>query len=490
MSSASFSDIFIGVAQRHPDRIAIESSTTRLSYREFIALASRMSRELAAGGISAGARVGIASRKSEDIIVQMCALWMLGAVAVPIDFRTKPLERAALTRDFALAAILEERPPGGDCAYTSIGTSAAWMDAVSRHSSEAVYSPASDAPALIALTSGTSGTRMGAVLDHAQLFIRTSLPVGLAQRDAGGRLLNLSPLTFCASVHNTLAQLWNGGTVIFFPVIFSAQEVANAITSMKVTSVATVPTVVRGLLDIYKGRSEPAFDLNFLYCAGAPISAHEKQLALRVLCGNFIELYASTLTGRISLLDSADVASHPESVGKVLPQINLEVLGPDGNAALPGQPGTIRIRSPGMTLTVCGSGTQRQRGDRIVEGWVHTGDFGRVDEEGFLYLLGRDSEMIIRGGENVYPAEVEAVALALEGVKEAVVVGFPSELLGEDIAIFVVAEPGLTEQALVAHLRARLVPNKTPRVIRFTDVLPKNENGKVSYVELKKELAQ
>ena len=489
MGHANFGDIFIAISKRHPGRPAVESPGTRLTWREFVARASQVARDLASRGVPAGARVGIANRRNEDTLVQMCAAWMLGAVAVPMDFRTKGAERAALASEFELHTILEDRAAAGAGGYRSVVTDAAWLDAVSQQPAAPHYSPEQQAPALVLLTSGSSGKRMGALLTHEQLFIRTSLPAGLGQRDAGGRLLNLGPLSFSGAIHNTLAHLRNAGTIIFFPVIFSPQEVADAITTMKVSSLVTVPTVVRGLLDIYRGRDTPAFDLTYLYCAGAPMDAAEKQLAMRVLAANFIELYASALTGRISFLDSADALTHPGSVGRVLPQVNLQVLGADGRELPLGEPGVIRVRSPGMTLALCGDGIDRQRGDRIAQGWVYTGDVGRVDEEGFLYLLGRDSEMIIRGGENVYPAEVEAVALALAGVKQAVVVGFAAGNVGEEIAIFIVADPALTEQAVGAHLRARLVPNKTPRVIRLLDKLPLNENGKVSYAQLREELA-
>ena len=489
MARASLSDMMIALSQRHPDRLAVDSPTRNLTYAQFVALSSQAARELAARGIEPRMRVGIANRRNEDTLVLMCAMWMLGVVAVAMDFRTRAPERAALARDFELAAILEDRAVDAGGAYRAIVTDADWDAAVAAQPGGPVYSPPVEAPALIALTSGSSGERMGVLVDHASLYIRANMPLGLISRDQGGRMLMLGSLSFSAAMHITTAHLVHGGTVVYVPALFGVEELSRFIVEKHITSFTAVPTVMRGLLEIHRDRDTPAFPaLRCLCVAGAPAAAQEKRLARRVLSASFIEVYASALTGRIAVLDVADVEAHAESVGRVIPLVNVEVVDAHGRVLPAGEPGAIRVRSPSMSTEVCGPGSLRQRGDRVADGWVHTGDVGRVDGEGFLHLLGRDSEMIIRGGENIYPAELEAVALELAGVKEAVAVGFPSERVGEEIGIFVVAEPHLAEHQLMAHFRSRLTPNKVPRTIRLVAVLHKNENNKVDYPALKKEL--
>jgi acyl-CoA synthetase (AMP-forming)/AMP-acid ligase II len=485
MEPATFSDRFAGIAQAHPQRMAVEAPSVQWTWAQFVAQASRTARWLASEEVQPHDRIGIAARRNEEVLLLMVALWMLGATAVPLDFRTRAPERAALAADFGLAAILEDRPAGADAPYRSIRTDGDRAALVAAFDGAAMASPPGNAPALVALTSGTSGERLGALIPHHTLLARTRSPGALGKRDAGGRMLSLSPLSFSAAIHNTMTQLSHGGAVVFFPALFGIDEVAAALHSRGITSMYTVPTVIRGLLDMHRGAGAPAFpQLAYLYCSGAPLAAHEKQLALRVLSPRFVEMYASALAGRIAFLDSDDMTRHPESVGRVLPQVELAFVGADGKPVAAGGPGALRVRSPAMSQQVCGPAATRERGDRLVDGWVHTGDLARADADGFLYLLGRDSGLIIRGGENVYPAEIESAAMQMDGVREVAVFGVPGGALGEEIALFVAAGAGITVEALMAHLRARLVPNKTPRIVRMLGALPRNENGKVLFAEL------
>jgi long-chain acyl-CoA synthetase len=486
MDGATLSDLLIAIAGRHPERMAIESPATALTYGDLIARSSQSARELLARGIRPGENVGIALRDSGQSFLFMCALWMVGAVPVPMDFRTRHGEKSAAAAQFDLAAILEDRPAPEDAGYRAILVEPGWFGQVARHPRDPLYSSGLHGAALIALTSGTTGKKLGVVVDHDVLLARAGLPAGLGARDAGGRLLNPSPLSFTASVHSTVSQLLNGGTVVYFAPVFSVQELSDAIAEKRATSVCTVPTVVRGLLDLHQAARAPVFpQLNFFYCAGAPLNADEKKLALRLLSPRFIEIYAATLVGRICFLDSPDIESHAESVGRVLPEVDLQIVDANDKVLPAGEHGFIRLKSPGMARSVYG-GAQRDRGDRVRDGWVYTGDVGCLDADNFLQILGRDSDMLIRGGENVYPAEIEAVALEFKGVREVAVVGYSAPVIGEDLAAFFVADdPAATEQALLAHFRSRLIPNKTPRVVKRLDSLPRNENGKVATAVLK-----
>jgi acyl-CoA synthetase (AMP-forming)/AMP-acid ligase II len=171
----------------------------------------------------------------------------------------------------------------------------------------------------------------------------------------------------------------------------------------------------------------------------------------------------------------------------VLRHVELQIVD-DYHQPLPiGVPGTIRVRSPAMALTTCGS-EPRTDGDRIKDGWVYPGDIGAVDDAGFLSLCGRASDLIIRGGFNVYPSEVENVLAEHVGVKEVAVVGFTKWREGEEIAAFVVPSSNLTEAELIEYCRARLSPDKRPRKFVLATELPRNVNGKISRVKLRQQL--
>ena len=214
---------------------------------------------------------------------------------------------------------------------------------------------------------------------------------------------------------------------------------------------------------------------------------HEKQDARSELCERFVEGYSSGVSGRISVLSGADIDMRPETVGRVLPHVQLQIVDEHDQPLPVGTAGMIRVRSPGMALMTCG-GTTRTFGDRIKEGWVYPGDIGAIDDAGFLCLLGRASDLIIRGGFNVHPAEVENVLAEHAGVKEVVVVGFTKRREGEEIAAFVVPSGNLTEAELIEHCRARLSPDKRPRKFVFATELPCNVNGKISRAKLRQQL--
>ena len=279
-----------------------------------------------------------------------------------------------------------------------------------------------------------------------------------------------------------------GGTVEYFPALFGVAELNDAVSNPDVTSVCLVPTILRSLLDLHASRATPAYPhLKLIYCTGAPLQAAEKTMAVTVLSQSFVELYANSLSGRLTFSDELDIRARPNSVGRILPQVLLQIVDDDGNELSNEKTGSIRVRSPGMARRLTGNTDTKTAGDRIVEGWVYTGDTGYIDAEGFLFLAGRDSDIIIRAGVNVHP-EVELAFAEHPGVREVAVVGYPTEREGEEIAAFVVADSTVTESELRALARARLSADRVPRKFEFVSDLPRNENGKILRDVLRKML--
>jgi len=478
MNSVNLADILIGMAGRFADRPAIVSQNLKLTYAELIARSARSAREFRLLGVNPGCRVGIAVRDNGDAIVSMIALWMLGAVAVPIDFRTKIDDRAYLVRAFTLFALIEDRPAAGEAGYLSILLDRSWKEIIARHDAAPLFQN-STAPATIQLSSGTTGTPIGAVLDHERVLLRLLFPLELAPRNSGGIAINSAPLSFAMSLHFTLNRLLDGATVHFIPLFSDAEEFCDAILSLNATAASLVPTMLRDLLQLHDGQAIPLFPmLKMLYCAGGPTSEEEKRRARSVLNPHFVEIYASNLSGRISMLRGDDVDARAESVGRILPQVALQLVDDEDNQVPTGETGIIRVRSPGMANAILNA-ESRTGGDQIRNGWVYPGDLGRVDHEGFLTLMGRVSDVIIRGGVNIHPAEVERVLNGFMGVRESAVVGYPSLREGEEIAAFIVADETLDRTKLEAHCRTRLASDKYPRKFILVDQLPRNNNGKI-----------
>jgi acyl-CoA synthetase (AMP-forming)/AMP-acid ligase II len=156
----------------------------------------------------------------------------------------------------------------------------------------------------------------------------------------------------------------------------------------------------------------------------------------------------------------------------------------DNPVRAPGEAGTIRLRSPGMAQSI--EGASRESGDRLKDGWAYPGDVGALDDQGFLTLVGRTSDLIIRGGINVHPSEIESVLAEYPGIRDVAAVGFPSAREGEEIAVFVVPAGEFSESDLMSYCRARLSPDKRPRRFLSVRELPRNANGKVLRGELRR----
>jgi long-chain acyl-CoA synthetase len=484
LNSVNLSDVFVGMAARWQHRPAIISENLNLSYAELVIRAAQSARELRARDIGAGINVGIALRDNAESLVFMIALWMLGATAVPMDFRTTAAERNLLAQEFDLAAIIVDRDfQASGYAPISIGDS--WTDDIARHEGRPVHTSEHQqaVPAFISLTSGTTGRAKGIVIGHERMLLRSMFDAEQIE----GPLLNPLPLSFSASRTHVFSALLQGASVNFYPLLFSTQQLADSILAGEVKSLCAVPTIIRNLFELFGEPSTPALaTLGAIYCFGAPMSAEEKLRAKRFLCDHFVQVYGASICGRISTLSGADLEARPDSVGRVLPHITLQLVDADDNPVPSGEAGMIRLRSPGMAQCIYGGG-EPGSGDSFKAGWAYPGDIGALDDGGILHLLGRGSDLIIRGGVNVHPSEVETAIAELAGVREVAVVGFTKLPEGQEIAAFVVGDD-VTEAALVAHCRVRLNPDKRPRRFLLVKDLPRNVNGKINRAELRQQL--
>ena len=484
MNSVNLSDVFVGMASRWQDRPAIISENLNLSYAELVTRAAQSARELRSRGIAAETNIGIALRDNAESFVLMIALWMLRATAIPMDFRATMAERNQLAEEFDLAAIIVDREFQAS-SYLPISIGNSWTEAIADRDDSPIYANEQQraVPAFISLTSGTTGRPKGIVIDHERMLLRSLFDAERIE----GPLLNPLPLSFSASRTHAFSALLQGSAVYFYPLLFSAQQLAETILAGEANSLCAVPTIVRNLFDLFGEPSTPAFaKLGAIYCFGAPMSAEEKIRAKRSLCANFVQVYGASICGRISTLSGADLEARADSVGRVLPHVTLQLVDADDKPVASGEAGVIRLRSPGMAQYIYG-GNASGSGDSFREGWAYPGDIGALDDGSYLRLLGRGSDLIIRGGVNVHPSEVEAAIGELAGVREVAVVGFTKLPEGQEIAAFVVGED-LTEAALAAHCRVRLSPDKRPRRFLFVKDLPRNANGKITRAELRQQL--
>lgn len=490
-SNSSLADMVLILAKRYGDRTALVQGARSLSYEGFAAEAARLAHALRSCGVAPGHQIGIALRDGMDFMTSLFALWMLDAVTVPIDFRTRSEERRRLSEEFDLDFILEDRDLGAG-AYPSIVWDGEFAELVAQQSGTAPDrdSPAGY-PAVISLTSGTTGRPTGIVMSHEDLLGRCFGGLVL-QNDSGsgkgGRYLNAYPLSFSASRHHSLRQLLIGGTIVFHPPTFGALELAERVRRENITFLFAVPATVSAILDALGEGDEPYFPmLETLYCGGSGMSADDKLRAYRRLTPNFLHCFSASLSGTVSILAGEDVLKRPDTEGRVRPTVSVEIVDDEDRPVPHGEVGILRVRSVGMASHLY-RGRDRAVGDRIRNDWAYTGDLARLSEDGFLTVVGRTSDLIIRGGANVHPGEVEAAISRRAGVRDVAVVGYPDPALGEEIAAFVVTDGSVGEAELSAHCRIELQPDKRPRRFILLDALPRNANGKVLRTELRARL--
>lgn len=474
----NLADVFVATAQRWKDRVAVESPERTLTYGALNERAWQLARLLASEGVSSGDRVGVAISANSEALVAMLALWQLGATPLVADFRSRGVEREKLAKALDLRTYLEDRPAPGGGSYPAIRLVSDW-DAGQPPCIGRVVAAHGNPVAAIGVSSGTSGMPQPVALSHECLYLRSALARASAQWTPGGRFIVSAPLAFSATRKHVLSRLLDGGTVIFTSLLISPRDLADAVRNSRATAMLTVPAVARGMLDLAPPEGVLFPGLDYMMCCGAPMTPQEKVDCLQRLCRGFVQNYGSSMAGMVTVLESADIEAHAESVGRPLDQVLVEIVDEQLRPLPPGEAGMIRVKTPGVASELVLPGLEARSSDLVVEGWIYPGDIGVLDDEGFLSIVGRTSDLINRGGVNVYPSEIEQVLTDHPDVKEAAVVGWPDPLLGEEIAAFVTTSSAINPRELMVWCAARLHPDKQPREIRVLDALPRNPNGKL-----------
>lgn len=487
MNGFNIANMFIAAASRWGPRTAMETADSSWTHEQYLGLVMQMARHLREYGVQPGDHVGVALASGPAAVVAMIALWVLGAVAVPLDFRSRSAERQRQATSLDIKFVVESRNSVAEDAYSTIKIQDDWVETLGGYSRDTLMPPPVTHPAILSLTSGTSGAQQAMKLDHQTWSCRYFIHLLEPLYEPGIRFYNPIPISFAASRNQSLTRLLSGGTVVFAPPLYSADEIVEAIGAKRANITALVPTVLRDLLQLAKdGKGMLLPGLDWLHCGGASISGDEKRLVRQHICPNLLVRYGTSGTGNISIQTGSELDRFPDSVGKPHNILLVEIVDEENRLLPPGQIGAVRVRSPGNIAEIYGdtSQTDGNKGDRIANGWVYPGDLGSLNEEGYLTLHGRRSNMIVRGGANVYPAELEAVLNAHPAIQDSAVVGQPSKSLGEEIVAFVVTNGTVAQSDLSAYCINRFSADRRPRDVFIVDSLPKNANGKIMHRQL------
>ena len=466
---------------RHP---AIVEGDKTLTYADLAPLVRRTARHLGQG-ICKGDIVGVCLKDSPDHLVVMFALARLGAVILPLDWRWSGPEKQRIASFFHAKRVIVE--PGDEiagCEWEAVDDG--WHGAVSRQDPDCPSALGGDQPLVLSLSSGTTGRPKGPMLSHRQFIARLMIQwvtLGFSQHD---RYLSATPLYFGGGRSFSLGSLFSGGTVIMFPPPYEPEELVAAVRDLAPTTMLLVPTLLRRLLALPDTGAPMLGGLTRLLSTGAVLHPDERREVLARLHPEFINYYGSTEGGGITVLLPEHQGAAAASVGEPVFATSVEVVDDDGGAVGPGEPGLVRYRGPAVAQSFHLDPEASTEAFR--NGWFYPGDIGKLDDDGRLYLVGRAKDVIIRAGVNIYPGEIEQVLIAHPRVRDAAVVAWPSPMMGEEIAAFVVADNDVDLAELEAHCRSQLATYKIPRQIFILAELPKSPLGKVLKPDLAAQL--
>ncbi len=511
----NLSELLRQTARQFPDRPGLHHREHSWCWRDIDARVDAMAHGLHQLGVRPGDKILVHSRNNLPLFESAWVAFRMGCVWVPTNFRLAPPEVAYLAQSSGAKVMLYER--GFEAHVQAVREAAPEVQHViaigepreGEHSHAEVLAPHlgqrfdavtvhPDTPLWFFYTSGTTGRPKAGVLTHGQMaFVVTNhladLTPGTTERDCS---IAPAPLSHGAGIHALLNVARGAATVLMPGERLDPEVFWQLVEQHRVSNLFTVPTIVKTLVE------HPAVDqydhssLRHVIYAGAPMYRADQQLALIKLGKVLVQYFGlGEVTGNITVLrpdQHHENDDHPDanvgSCGRPRTGMEVSIQDAQGRVLPPGEVGEICCRGPAVFNGY--HNNPEASAKALSGGWFHTGDLGRMDERGFVYITGRESDMYISGGSNVYPREVEEVILTHPAVLEVAVLGLPDAQWGEIGAAVIVCREGhrLTEAELMAHLDGRCAKYRWPRQVHFWPALPKSGYGKIVKKDIREQL--
>lgn len=488
MIANNLADYIVMNATRRGERVAVCDSMKSLTYAELHTEVNGYAGFLQSQGVMRGNIVGLTMRDGVDHIVAMLAIIRLGAILLPMDARWTSVEKDNVARVFNASQAVTDAPD--DCVLSAASVIVHDPDAADKAQLPDIPTDfTADEPLLLSLSSGTTGIPKGPQLTHRQMMMRHYtewLSLGFHADDVH---LCSTPLYFGGGRGFALSYLMGGATVVFCPPPFRPNDIASLIRQHGATTTFLVPTLLRRVAESHPDVLEAVRSLRFIISSGSALHPSERSDMLSRVNANVINFYASTEGGGATILYPYEQGPTAGSVGRAVLGAQLRVTDSEGKVLGAGEIGHIRQSAPWHPEGFHGNREETEK--FFQDGWYLPGDLGYLDEAGYLFITGRSKDLIIRGGVNIYPNEIEAALVDHPAVADAAVIGRPSPELGETVAAFVVADGGRVDIAVLAkHCREFLAAYKIPEEFHFVSELPRNSGGKVIKSELVAKLAR
>ncbi len=466
-------------ARQYPRAEAFITESGRRTYAQLHADALALAAHLYQKGIRPGMRAALACRNGLPFVPAVFALLRLGAVCVPLNWRLTPAELKLQIGHAGAAYLLYDGEPQGNVPDgPEVHTLDIEVDCRKLQAAAGLPAPPrmSD-PACIIYTAGTSDSPRGVLLNHGNLLANSANYCAACGFAAGQRELATTAL-FHISTFSRLFTYVRSATACFLMKRFSPDACFEIIQREKITSITQTPTMYRMLLRSSPGLRRAGRTISRVITGASNMSPAERQ-ALREMfpAAGLYDIYGQTEAGPgISVLGPDDFSRKPASVGRPMPGVRITIVDEKGRALPAGSTGEITCRG----RNVMQGYFRDEEATRAVlaGGRLHTGDMGYMDGEGFLCLVGRKKDIIITGGINVYPPEIENTLLLHPGIADCAVFGVPDELWGEAVSAAVVVK-GTTVEEILVHCRQHLAGFKCPKLILPVSEIPRNPAGKV-----------
>lgn len=504
------SDVIVHHGQRYREKTAVIAGERRLSYSALKERVLKLSNGLRGLGLVPGDRVGILSTNCGEYIECVFAIAEAGLVWVPLNFRLTAPEVAFIVNDAECAALIYSSDLIGTVepliglahdvrAWIAIGESRApghrYEDLLSRGSdSRAPARPSENDLVAIMYTSGTTGNPKGAMLSHRQLvsgMTYTAIASGATADDVS---LQVIPQFHAGGNMAQMAEILVGATTVVAP-RFDPEQVTALIERERVSFVCFVPSMLVFMLESPQLTAKRVTSIRRVMYGGSAISSDRLSRALEIFNADFQQVYGQTEAGVFATMlhgDDHRAGLEPSrsdlllSCGRESLGYSVRIVDADGQELPPGQVGEIAIHSSSVMQGYWNLPDATSKSVR--SGWLHTGDLGRRDPVNYFYIVDRKIDLIVSGGENVYPVEVENVVSAHPDVLEVAVIGVPDPKWGEAVKAIVALRAGAqpSEAKIIEFCLGKIAGFKTPKSIDFVATLPRTSSGKVIKTELRK----
>ncbi len=491
-------------AREHGDEEFAIQGNRRLTYREASIETNRLANAFITAGLQTGDRIAVLSKNSIEYVILYFAASKAGVVPVPLNYRLAPREWAYSINDAAAKLVIavgefissadsiRSELRSVECFVAVDGPSApGWQDYREWIVSQTTASPEriiSDGDDLYQMyTSGTTGEPKGAVLTH-HAAIAHLVQRGLVLKSAPGqRWLLVAPVFHAAAANQVACQSVYWGSSLYIQSDFNPAEVVRVLSEERIAIAQMVPAMIQACLVAVPDVVERSYDdLRLVSYGSSPIAEQTLRRAMEVFKCDFVQGYGMTETIGLTVMSPSDhrraLTEKPKlllSAGRPLVNTEIRIVDADDNPVPNGTTGEIIARGPQLMKGYWKR--PAETADVLRGGWMHTGDAGVIDDEGYVYIQDRVKDMIVSGGENIYPRVVEEVLFQHPAIVDAAVIGVPDERWGETVKAIVVLRPGkkATPEEIMEFCRGKLGRFERPRSVEFVEDLPRTPSGKV-----------